>query len=68
MKLDGFLKVGYQLSVVPHPKHKCKSSENDKISSLSCPLFLFPFSFPFLLLAISTIGIISACPAVIVFK
>lgn len=53
MKLDGFLKVGYQLSVVPHPKHKCKSSENDKISSLSCPLFLFPFSFPFLLLAIS---------------
>lgn len=51
MKLDSFLKIGYQLSVIPCPKHK--SSENDKISSLPCPLSLFPSSLPFLLLASS---------------
>lgn len=64
MKLDGLLKVGYQLSVIPRPKHKCKNSEDDKISSLPA---LSPFPSLFLLV-VSTIDIISACPTVIVFK
>lgn len=52
MKLDDLLKVGYQLSVIPRPKHKCKNSEDDKISSLPA-LPPFPSSLPFLPLASS---------------